>query len=230
MQCVVSLDMALCGLHPLSCSWYWLMLGSNGLVSHPVGINDSLLLITTETGYIIWIWIDPITLITYSFMAWTEFNLLTPVFSSIWHEKGQAIIVYSSIIFRCRIRNLSIFIQREPLVSEECGRRAFLSLVTVSYQVQPQIHQMIKQSWLATRFAFYQDIWKRFIKFLEKMFSLFAGGSLGAMNGLYRYRKELLLRAAEGMSSPCKILWNEMLQIRLTVYPSLYIFVFEKWE
>lgn len=61
------------------------------------------------------------------------------------------------------------------------------------------------------------------------MFSLFAGGSLGAMNGLYRYRKELLLRAAEGMSSPCKILWNEMLQIRLTVYPSLYIFVFEKW-
>lgn len=56
----------------------------------------------------------------------------------------------------------------------------------------------------------------------------FAGGSLGAMNGLYRYRKELLLRAAEGMSSPCKILWNEALQIRLTVYPSLYIFVFEK--
>lgn len=46
------------------------------------------------------------------------------------------------------------------------------------------------------------------------------------MNGLYRYRKELLLRAAEGMASPCEILWNEMLQIRLTVYPSLYIFGF----
>lgn len=54
----------------------------------------------------------------------------------------------------------------------------------------------------------------------------FAGGSLGAMNGLYRYRKELLLRATEGMSSPCKIYGNEMLQI---IYPSLYIFVFEKW-
>lgn len=145
-----------------------------------------------------------------------------------WEGSGHYCI-YSLIIFRCRIRNLSIFIQREPLVSEECGRRAFLSLVTVSYQVQPQIHQMIKQSWLATWFAFYQDNWKRFIKFLEKMFSLFAGGSLGAMNGLYRYRKELLLRAAEGMSSPCKILWNEMLQIRLTVYISIFIY-FGFWK
>lgn len=82
---------------------------------------------------------------------------------------------------------------------------------------------------MATRFAFYQDIWKRFIKFLEKMFSLFAGGSLGAMNGLYRYRKELLLRAAEGMSLPCKILWNEMLQIRLTAYISIFIY-FGFWK
>lgn len=47
------------------------------------------------------------------------------------------------------------------------------------------------------------------------MYSLFAGGSLGAMNGFYKYKKELLLREAEGMSSPSYryILLNEMLQI-----------------
>lgn len=67
---------------------------------------------------------------------------------------------------------------------------------------------------------------KKVHQILREDVFFFAGGSLGAMNGLYRYRKELLLRAAEGMSSPCKILWNEMLQIRLTVYPSLYIFGF----
>lgn len=145
-----------------------------------------------------------------------------------WEGSGHYCI-YSLIIFRCRIRNLSIFIQREPLVSEECGRRAFLSLVTVSYQVQAQIHQMIKQSWLATRFAFYQDIWKKVHQILREDVFFFAGGSLGAMNGLYRYRKELLLRAAEGMSSPCEILWNEMLQIRLTVYISIFIY-FGFWK
>lgn len=39
----------------------------------------------------------------------------------------------------------------------------------------------------------------------------FVGGLLGVMNGLYRYRKELLLRAVEGMFLSCKILWNEAL-------------------
>lgn len=85
---------------------------SDGLVSHPVGINDSLLLITTETGYIIWIWIDPMTLITYSFMAWTEFNLLSPVFSSIWHEKGQAIIVYILWSFFVVESGISVYLSR----------------------------------------------------------------------------------------------------------------------
>lgn len=85
---------------------------SDGLVSHPVGINDSLLLITTETGYIIWIWIDPMTLITYSFMAWTEFNLLSPVFSSIWHEKGQAIIVYILWLFFVVESGISVYLSR----------------------------------------------------------------------------------------------------------------------
>lgn len=81
---------------------------------------------------------------------------------------------------------------------------------------------------MATRFAFYQDIWKKVHQILrEDVF--FAGGSLGAMNGLYRYRKELLLRAAEGMSLPCKILWNEMLQIRLTAYISIFIY-FGFWK